>query len=89
MATTCFNAKIGEVKIPDHSKYITTPEFNTFAGSVFDTKLKQAILAAGIDVNGVSQCANKNKDIIEKLKTFDLSCFLCKICLFVNQHLVR
>ena len=45
MTTAVPNTKIGEVanKTLDHAKYITTPEFNKFAGSIFDTKSKQAI----------------------------------------------
>ena len=36
--TADLNIKIGEVeeKIPDHAKYITTPEFNKFPGLIFD-----------------------------------------------------
>ena len=80
MSTTILKTSIEEVenKILDHAKHITTPEFNKFAGSIFDTKLKQANLAANSDVNAVSQCANKNKVKIEKLKTFNLSYFLGK-----------
>ena len=45
MTTAALNTKIGEVenKTLVHGKYITTPEFNKFAGSIFDTKSKQAI----------------------------------------------
>ena len=69
MTTTFLNTKIGEVenKIHDHAKYITTPKFNEFAGSKFDTKLKQGNLATNIDANGVLQCVNKSKQKIEKL----------------------
>ena len=98
LVTTAFNTKIGEVKIPDHAKYITTPEFNKSAGSTFYIKLKHANLATNSDVNAVSQCATKNREKIEKLPRFDLSYFIAKtflvvvvfkICLFFNQHLVR
>lgn len=49
--------KIGKVenKIPDHVKYITDPGFNKFAGSIFETKLKQVHLATKTDIDVVSQ----------------------------------
>ena len=61
MTTTVLNTKIGEVKnkIPGHSKYITNPEFNKFAATIFDTELKQANLVINTDVNAVSQGGNK------------------------------
>ena len=73
--TTVLNTKIGEVenKIPDHAKYITIPEFNKFAGILFDTKLKHANLATNSHANAISQCANKNKEQIEELQTFVLN----------------
>ena len=42
MTVSVLNTKIVEVEnnIPGHAKYITTPEVNKFAGSIFDTKLK-------------------------------------------------
>ena len=80
MTATVLNTKIGEVenKIPDHAKYITTFESNKFAGSVFDTKLKQANLATNNDLNTVIQRAAKNKEKIEEMKMFDLNYFLIK-----------
>ena len=77
MTTTVFNTKFGEIenKIPDHAKYISTPEFNKFAFSVIDTELKQVNLAINNHVNAVSQPANKNKEKIEKLQTFDFKLF--------------
>ena len=64
MKTTVLNTNIGNVenKIPDNAKYITTPKFNKYFGSIFDTKLKQASLATDSDVNAVLQLANKNND---------------------------
>ena len=55
VTTTILNTKIGEVKnkIIDYAKYVTTPEFNKFAGPIFDTKLKQANLATNSDLNTV------------------------------------
>ena len=42
VTVSVLNTKIVEVEnnIPGHAKYITTPEVNKFAGSIFDTKLK-------------------------------------------------
>ena len=61
VTTTVLNTKIGEVKnkIPGHSKYITNPEFNKLAATIFDTELKQANLVINTDVNAVSQSGNK------------------------------
>ena len=36
--------------IPGHARYITTHEFNKFAKSIFNTKLKQANLETNSDV---------------------------------------
>lgn len=43
-----------------------------------DKKLKQINLATNSDFNAVLQQANKNKEKIQKLATFDLSYFLGK-----------
>ena len=60
-------------QIPDHTEYITTPKFHEFFGSIFDMKLKQANLAINGDVSAILQSANKIKEKIETLQTFDLS----------------
>ena len=41
MTTPVLNTKISEVenKIPNHDKYITTPEFSKFTATDFDNKL--------------------------------------------------
>ena len=46
MTTTVLNTKVSEVenKIPNHDKYITTPEFNKLTAENFATRLKQANL---------------------------------------------
>ena len=43
---TDYNTKITEIeqKVTDHYKYITTPENNTLAASVFNARLPQANL---------------------------------------------
>ena len=48
-------------------KYITTPGFNKFFGSIFDNELKQAI-ATNNNVNAASKCANKNTEKNKKIK---------------------
>ena len=72
MTTTVLNTKIGKVenKIPNRAKYITTPEFNKFADSVLDTKLK-TYLGTNSHVNAISESVRKNKENLEKLQTFD------------------
>ena len=44
MTTTVLNTKISEVenKIPNHNKYITTPEYNKLTAENFTPRLKQA-----------------------------------------------
>ena len=46
MTTTVLNTKISEVenKIPNHDKYITTPEFNKLTAENFTARLKQVNL---------------------------------------------
>ena len=52
---TNYNTKINELekKVTDHShdKYITTPEFNTLAASIFNARLAQANLVKKTDFN--------------------------------------
>ena len=51
MTTTVLNTKITEVeyKIPNHDKYITTPEFNKLTAENFTARLKQANLLTKTD----------------------------------------
>ena len=46
MTAADLNTKISEVenKIPNHGKYITTPEFNKLTAENFTARLKQANL---------------------------------------------
>ena len=78
MTATVLRKKIGEIenKVSDHAKNINTPEFNKFAGLIFDAKSNKANLAKNSNLNTVKQHANKNKDKIEKLQIFDLSYFI-------------
>ena len=78
--------------IPDHTKYITSPKFHEFLGSIFDMKLKQANLAINGNVSAVLQRANKIKEKIETLQTFDLIflvIMIFKIRLYIIEHLIR
>ena len=49
LATTTGHTAVKN-KIPDHSKYITTPKFNRFTAEHFTAKLKQANLATKGDI---------------------------------------
>ena len=66
----------------DHDKYITIPEFNTLAASVFNARLAQANLIAKTDVDAKLSSLNRNitankskhltvENELKKLKTFD------------------
>ena len=55
-------------------------------------KLKQANLAINGDVSAILQSANKIKEKIETLQTFDLSVLVImifKISLYIIEHLTR
>ena len=43
MTTTVSNTKISEIenRIPNHGKYITTPEFNKLTAKTFTARLKK------------------------------------------------
>ena len=53
-----------ENKIPDHSKYITTPEFNKFTAENFAARLTQANLAGKGNITNFVKMA----DFDDKLK---------------------
>ena len=53
-----------ENKIPNHSKYITTPKFNKLAAENFTARLKQANVATKADIADFL----KKKDFVDKLK---------------------
>ena len=60
-----------EKKLIDHNhdKYITTPEFNTLAADVFNTRLAQANLITKTDFD--AELSNLNRKITaNKLKNF-------------------
>ena len=80
-----------EKKLTDHNhdKYITTPELNTLAASVFNAKLAQPNLITKTDFDAKLSSrnrkitSNKSKNLLvenqlKKLKIFDLSYFVGK-----------
>ena len=56
-----------ENKIPDHSKYVTTPEFNKITAESFTARLAQANLASKNDIPNFL----KKTDFYDKLKTLN------------------
>ena len=56
-----------ENKIPDHSKYITTPEFNKLTAENFTARLKQANLATIVDIDNFV----KKTDFDDELKNLN------------------
>ena len=85
---TDYDTKISELekKLTDHNhdKYITTPEFNTLAASVFNARLAQANLITKTDFDAKLSSlnrkitSNKSKHLfveneLKKLKRFDSS----------------
>ena len=90
---TNYDTKIRELekKLTDHNhdKYITAPEFNTLAASVFNARLAQANLITKTDFDAKLSSlnrkitSNKSKHLLvenelKKLKTFDSSYFIAK-----------
>ena len=78
-------------KIPDHTKYITTPEFNKLPEEKFAERLKQANLVSKTDFDNKlisfdrKVISNKTKDLevpkkLNILKTKDYNFFLSRIC---------
>ena len=61
MTTVVLNKKISKVerKIPNHDKYITTPEFHKFTAENFTTRLKQANLVTKTDFDNKLTSFNK------------------------------
>ena len=58
-----FNDKLKNLrKKIDHDKYVTTPKFNKFCGTLFNEQLKEANLATESDLDTVLQCANKDEE---------------------------
>ena len=84
---TDYDTKISDLekKLTDynHDKYITTPEFNALAASVFNARLAQANLITKRSSLNRKIISNKSKHLLvenelKKLKTFDSSYFIGK-----------
>ena len=90
---TDYDTKISELEKKlterNHDKYITPPEFNTLAASVFNGTLSQANLITKTDFDSKLSSlnrkitSNKSKHLLvenelKKLKTFDSSYFIGK-----------
>ena len=88
---TDFNTKTSELEKRftdhNHAKYITTPEFNTLAASVFSARLAQANLITKTDLDAKLSRFNRKitsnklqlwlvENELKKLKTFDWSYFI-------------
>ena len=64
-----YNTKIGEIENKvnnhNHDKYITTPEFNTMAETVFNARLSQANVITKTDfdakLSGINRKITSNK----------------------------
>ena len=63
LATTTTAVTAVENKIPDHTKYITTPEFNKLMAENFTARLKQANLATKGDIADFVKKTNFNDKI--------------------------
>ena len=70
--TTAFTAV--ENKIPEHSKYITTPEFNKLSAETFAARLAQANLTSKNEIANLikktdfeDQLSNLNKKIKQNM----------------------
>ena len=61
MTTAVLNTKINEIekKIPNHYKYISTPEFNKLTGESYAARLKQANLVIKTDFDDRLKSFNK------------------------------
>ena len=85
---TDYNTKVTEIENKlnnhNHDKYITTPEFNTLAADVFNSRLVQANLITKTDFDAKLSSrnrkitSNKSKHLLAqkkliKLRTFDSS----------------
>ena len=90
---TDYNNKVTEIETKlnnhNHDKYITTLEFNTLAGDVFNARLAQANVITKTDFDVKLLCLNrkitqnKTKHLLvenglNKLKTFDSGYFFGK-----------
>ena len=86
--TNC-DTKISELTDHNHDKYITTPEFNTLAASLFNTRLAQTNLITKTYFDAKLPNPNRNinsnkakhllvENELKKIKSFDWGYFLGK-----------
>ena len=83
------NTKTDEVenKIHDHTKYITTPKVNKFAGSISNMELKPSNLAKIVVLMQVhNMLIVRNKAFLIKMLW---AMIVFKTCFFINQHLTH
>ena len=69
--------KLEKLRIKFPIKYVTTPKFNEFSGTKFDSKLKQILQQIVMLI--LHHNVLKNNENMDKLLAFDLSYFLSKI----------
>ena len=89
VTASVINTKIDEVenKIHDHTKYITTPKFNEFAGSISNAKLKPSNLVKIVVLMQVhNMLIVHNKAFLIKMLW---AMIVFKVCFFINQHLTH
>ena len=97
MTTTVLDTKIGEVEnnIPDHAKYITTPEFNKLTAENLAARSKKADFVHQTVFDNIltsfnrKTISNKTKHVeVEKKLTItkDYNFFLSKVCFTSNDR---
>ena len=99
MTTTVLNTKIDEVEntVPNHDKYITTPEFNKLIAEKYIARLKQANLVTKTDFDNKvtsfnrKSTSNKTKYLevqkkLNSLITKDYNFFLGRIYFKSNDE---
>ena len=70
--------------MPNTTGFITTPEFNRLTKISFDARMTEARKSLQVKVKTVSQkdtaldVADKNREKVKKLQTYNLSYFACK-----------
>ena len=79
----------------NHDKYITTPEFNTLAASVFNARLAQANLMTKTDFYAKlsslnrKNTSNKSKDLLVENELKKLKTFYFQVSLLANVILKK
>ena len=105
MTVTILNTKVSEVenKIPNHNKYIATPEFKKLMAENFTKRLKQVNLVNKTDLdkrltsfNGkITSNSTKYLEVQKKLNNLITNDYILQVMtdlkmhLFINQYLIR